>query len=1386
MYLWMDPLKPKLPSNDYYTNTEDILNFDVVLSDKIDDEEIVKLELAKIAVALLCVGILDKRGQVFIDAALELPVEIQENVLAIFKSVLAPDTGEMSLTEDLERVLKGIQGSRSQTPVLNLLQDSKTEELLSCESLAPNSKNCTPKSQPSKKSASINSLLNASLGDLSSPFKNLDITASPSSSSSFVEFIQSPQLVQKAVLKQKDLELRRLKQQLNTEIIMKEEYRLNAEELQATNKQKDVELEKLHQRITDLLAEKQSEPSVGEITIKLQEAEGEAKMLRERIATLLYSKDQCETLEEENKTLNEEVRKTQQEVSALQTEHRVLKEQLATMEHLESQVNTLSYEVRELTFTNERLEHDKALLQIDLEVCRESLTSHMQIEADLRHKLEEKTASEGEPMSVVLDIQVKELKKHVDKLHQERDELLQQVQQAGTSTSTVQDHSDHIVLAKDLIETNISQVSASKINENCLSIKSADRKCPNDAKLLNKELGLKFDKSDTACMDPSPLNKCSSVDTLKLMDSQPSPEPNALPEQSLPESLSKKEAEFELFCCSVLRTAEMCVGYSHCQAAADNGCQFYHVPHDLLYKLWLLIREKELSVRELNMRIGCLCLQLKQRRIENRRFYSDLMAANRFFKKHGYSLDTIVKCKRKITSLLNSVKNHGAKILRLQKLLKEKSREISSFKNVLYNKNGITTLNDHVEQAVEAVSSEKHMDVQETNSSFLRCTGKKSDEEAAAVNKSKEPVNPENDANTLNGHTEQAVEALLSEKQMDIQETNNSLLCAAGKKSDEVSSLNETKNPVEKQMDIQCVTGKKPNAETTTLNTSKETKSEYNISACNSKISEMAGLEIANSDYKHDAGHNLLYESEYVSQKKVMDYEYDVEVRIQSPHTIDTLCLPEHGGEGRIQVLDDGKTLELCNQARSGSLRLLKSEKKSEEIYSEMVTTSQDPSHHLQSDASCVEKYKSIRAAENFKIVSNMKPFGQSGLKNFTLISGLKASNQKIAKGPLHEECPDSQNKNRLSASPCVIECDKIERKKNIVLEEIAQHKSSSGMLVLQNNEEAEEPMVCAQLEKAKADVASQIEQVAHKEGLWEKAREANQALSQALSLERDTVVKMKSRMETYVSRCRDLNAKLEVMSIKRQSDETEKEQLKSELKESREMLQACREELNQIRRQRELSQEPSLNDSTFSRTLSASFLQTSALSDRNQNENSKAYMRVKSAPVLPRHHSSTVSLQSVKSMAEYHSALLPNAMSCAAEPESPGCEWDTLSRLKNKDRDAEIDENKRPKRKGLASALPKTEAEHKTSRGSPAKQDPEGPMYPPAKESDQFRLTSRCMVSPPHHTVSDLKTATASKSVSSSSSVTTSIRRARSVNVSKYTPAKKAGRRYHFRQEAN
>ncbi|GFS00183.1 hypothetical protein ElyMa_002809300 [Elysia marginata] len=176
---------------EYYTNTEDVLNFDLALSTQSDDQELVKLELTKIAVALLCVGILDKNGQVFVDAALQLDTDTQEDILAIFKSVLAPDTGEMCLTPDLEQVLTdGAPDCRSVTPVSEMFQ----EEVSTGQPTPRNSRSCTPQTHFSGRSGNISGL-STSFGDISSPFKSLQITAS--SPSSFVEFIQSPQFVQK-------------------------------------------------------------------------------------------------------------------------------------------------------------------------------------------------------------------------------------------------------------------------------------------------------------------------------------------------------------------------------------------------------------------------------------------------------------------------------------------------------------------------------------------------------------------------------------------------------------------------------------------------------------------------------------------------------------------------------------------------------------------------------------------------------------------------------------------------------------------------------------------------------------------------------------------------------------------------------------------------------------------------------------------------------------------------------------------------------------------------------------------------------------------------------------------------------------------------------------
>ncbi|RUS79671.1 hypothetical protein EGW08_012555 [Elysia chlorotica] len=1306
----------KLFLEEYYNNTEDILNFDLAVSAKEDEEELVKLELTKIAVALICVGILDKKGQVFVDAALELQADIQEDILAIFKSVLAPDTGEMMLTKDLESVLMRTAVNRSETPVGILLQESnsKTEEMSSCEQ---NSRNHTPHSRQSRRSAN-SSLLNTSLGDLTSPFKSLDITAS--SSSSFVEFIQSPQFVQKAVLKQRDIELRRVRQQLNAEIILKEEYRLNAEELLVANKQKDAEIENLQQRVSELLSEKSSEISMGEMAAKLQEAESEAAMLRDRVSGLLQWKLQCEALEAEHKSLDEDYRKLQKEVSLLRVEKQVKGNSLMSVEHLTNQLQLKSGQIDELTATVDALRQDKALLTLDLEVVRERLVAVRQNVAELESKLDEKTAVEGETMSIVLDIQMKELKKQMEELREERDALLQQVIRSNAESNSATcgacegDNSENPA-------SNLTHQTVVEINGNYLQKVSDISSDKLDFLKDDQVLNSLNEHSDSVCLEPllSPTSEfsddsgLSSARTSVVFERQTSCESPAQGFGKRPfrrmefskaecdafeESLNRQE--FQLFTDVVLGTAERCVNRAKC----DQQSPVFHIPKELFFQLWLSNREKDALIRDLNMRIGCLYLQLRQKGGESKKFSTDLMIVSRFFKKHGYTLDTIVKSKQKIFHLMGSVSVLQAKLLRVQKLLSEKTQQVNTYRRLAQG--GLTS-----------VCNIKWPVSENGAKCFLAPTGAGIAFDAERVVEGAESV-PVATVKKDGKEILVAVASALPEK------TEGSLSVSSCTLGDHVSEMD----------------------------TSQENATGVHVSEksqCGLQTDKVEGVKEVTADGSQS------------------------EERQENLQLVKAEPCYQLGGEDLIKNKFDSGPSENGHDLKN-------------------LSTNHRP---VVSDKTWSKKRVEKENLDFFQLLTNGSLYDRDG--STPSVNGPK----RIILEEPHAKMP-AQGKQSLNLSERVQTNASPQGAPN---SSVPLGKSSSVNIgfVGSISTKLGHPLSMPQLEKRKAEVAAKEEQVSHKTALWEKARAANATLSQTLTLERDTVVKMKSRMEAYIKRCGDLNVKLEALTAKNQAKESEVDSLRSELKETQEMLEACREGLAQARSRPDLVQKASLGDSTFDCSLSMSnLLPTSEVSNRNP-ETSQMLMRMTSAPVLPRQTNiSTTSLQSVKSLMDHHPALLPNAMSCAAEPDSPVSEWNTLSRLTGRSIIKTDCDDKKFKRKGL-SALPENCAEMKSVE-SPAKQrktyggttvffplDPNGPVYPPADSNDQFRLTSRQMVSPPHR--SDLKMREGLSSSTSTSSLVlaltddpspTSNRRPQNVKVSKYTPAKRAGRRFHVRQE--
>ncbi|XP_059168070.1 spindle assembly abnormal protein 7-like [Physella acuta] len=434
---------------EFYGENVDItkyLNFASLLGETEVTEDQRKIELAKIGVVLLGIGVLSLNGKLLMESALKLPNEQQEDVLALIQSVLTPDSTEVMLTDKIEEVLKA-----SHVPDNNVYCNEVYEN--DEKSFSP-AYLCDRDNTPNKQRISG---FHRQFNDLSSPFKALDIK-SPSTPSSLINFTKSPQFIQKALLKKKDLDLRKLREKLNAEILLKEETQFALQDKLQELQSKDVEISHLRENLAEL---KMMLNSASDVQDKKETGkEMKCDLLKEQELSILRYKELCEQLETDYVKSTEEISSLKLKIAGLENEIGEMKK-LTTTDTLHERLKAQEIEAfNKLSDARSKWDEEKKCLLVNLEVARGK-------NEELRQTLEElqlKHEGEGETMDVVLDIQVGELRCQLDETRQEKEQLLEKLEKIKSEVEHLkeqlakQEHS-----SETLKMTNSSLAEALKI-----------------------------------------------------------------------------------------------------------------------------------------------------------------------------------------------------------------------------------------------------------------------------------------------------------------------------------------------------------------------------------------------------------------------------------------------------------------------------------------------------------------------------------------------------------------------------------------------------------------------------------------------------------------------------------------------------------------------------------------------------------------------------------------------------------------------------------------------------------------------------------------------------------------------------------------------------------
>ncbi|XP_055894326.1 cytadherence high molecular weight protein 2-like isoform X10 [Biomphalaria glabrata] len=438
---------------------EKILNFKILLQNvnSLENNAVVELELSKIALVLYGIGVLDKNCKLFVETALKLPESLHPVIMSLINSVVQPGSMELSLTDNIEAVLLMPSDQDIELNPAALFTWLGTQTSVSLSAFAAQPLTCSPvmsgnvvspepgqkppaqlftSSTPrdsrrfsfapstSKKDRHSKAIkmaaLNSSLSEITSPLKDLNLQA-VSPQSPLLQFVQSPQVIQKATLNQKDMEIRQLKQRLSDESYLKDELQDQLRDQHAQNATKDSEIVKLQERIKSLLALQDKEDELQELKIQFNELTSEYK----RLETKLVDYDQCKEslyfLEKLTDEQRQELSTLSNEVKLLEVERKKNATNLETIRQLENRAHQLQSQLEDTEIAKQAWSSEKISMQVNNQMLKDQ---NEQLRQELDNLQSGRDDTEpGESMGICLELQLRDLRCELEAMTSQHDGL---------------------------------------------------------------------------------------------------------------------------------------------------------------------------------------------------------------------------------------------------------------------------------------------------------------------------------------------------------------------------------------------------------------------------------------------------------------------------------------------------------------------------------------------------------------------------------------------------------------------------------------------------------------------------------------------------------------------------------------------------------------------------------------------------------------------------------------------------------------------------------------------------------------------------------------------------------------------------------------------------
>ncbi|KAI8799144.1 nuclease SbcCD subunit C, partial [Biomphalaria glabrata] len=405
------------------------------------------IELAKIAVVLIAIGVISKSQHYFFDCALELPEIMHSDLMSMLMSCMQSGSYKLVLTSRIEQVLLDKSGSQDQLQHIYSPLNSRVTSL------------CLFRNDSPLRARAYK--LNYNQDNMRSPLcqsgEPLYSVLSPSRNSQIESSMESSVIISiHGEEDKKDATLSKLKQQLYDEICLKDELQCQLADLKSELRRKASENLKLEEKMKELLYLQNVFDDFQGVELQLNEAKTYINELNKKIKHL----QKCQELFQEQ----------QLDINSLYEELNTLKIKTQSEEQLRLKLMELEENIRikdaEIVF----LEEENLMLR----QCKDeedSLRESLEETLDLNKSLREQLKSLQEPwdgpafkcpsdcgLPIYFDIQLAELKEELGNVKEEKCSLENQVGILQLEYQILRDQFDESLIETEMEKEHFLQI----------------------------------------------------------------------------------------------------------------------------------------------------------------------------------------------------------------------------------------------------------------------------------------------------------------------------------------------------------------------------------------------------------------------------------------------------------------------------------------------------------------------------------------------------------------------------------------------------------------------------------------------------------------------------------------------------------------------------------------------------------------------------------------------------------------------------------------------------------------------------------------------------------------------------------------------------------------